>query len=136
MILETRRLTKSFGSVRAADSVDLPLNAGEAIGIIGPNGAGKSSLFNLITGDLKPDAGDVWLDGLNVTPDAPHVRCRAGIGRSYQIPRPFENLTVFENLLVGAVHGQRKRERDAVDGCADILERCHLMRRATRWQVR
>ena len=130
MILETRRLSKSFGSVRAADNVDLTLAAGEAIGIIGPNGAGKSSLFNLVTGDLKPDAGEVWLEGRNVTPDAPHVRCRAGIGRSYQIPRPFENLTVFENLLVGAVHGQRKRERDAVDGCADILERCHLMRRA------
>ena len=130
MILETRRLSKSFGSVRAADNVDLTLAAGEAIGIIGPNGAGKSSLFNLVTGDLKPDAGEVWLEGRNVTPDAPHVRCRAGIGRSYQIPRPFENLTVFENLLVGAVHGRRKRERDAVDGCADILERCHLMRRA------
>jgi branched-chain amino acid transport system ATP-binding protein len=130
MILETRRLSKSFGSVCAADGVDMALNAGEAVGIIGPNGAGKSSLFNLITGDLKPDAGEVWLDGRNVTSDAPYIRCRAGIGRSYQIPRPFENLTVFENLLVGAVHGQRKRERDAVDGCVAILERCHLMRRA------
>ncbi|MGZ5804701.1 MAG: ABC transporter ATP-binding protein [Xanthobacteraceae bacterium] len=130
MILETRRLTKSFGSVRAADQIDLTLAAGEAIGIIGPNGAGKSSLFNLITGDLRPDAGEIFLDGRNITPDAPHLRCRAGIGRSYQIPRPFENLTVFENLLVGAVHGQGKREREVVDACADIIERCHLMRRA------
>jgi len=130
MILETRRLSKSFGSVRAADGVDMALEAGEAIGIIGPNGAGKSSLFNLITGDLRPDAGEVWLNGRNVTRDTPHIRCRAGIGRSYQIPRPFENLTVFENLLVGAVHGQRKRERDAVDDCAAILDRCYLMRRA------
>ncbi|MGZ5854237.1 MAG: ABC transporter ATP-binding protein [Xanthobacteraceae bacterium] len=130
MILETRRLTKSFGSVRAADQIDLTLAAGEAIGLIGPNGAGKSSLFNLITGDLRPDAGEIFLDGRNITPDAPHLRCRAGIGRSYQIPRPFENLTVFENLLVGAVHGQGKREREVVDACADIIERCHLMRRA------
>ena len=87
-------------------------------------------MFNLITGDLRPDAGEIWLAGRNVTPDAPHLRCRAGIARSYQIPRPFENLTVFENLLVGAVHGQGKHERDVVDGCAEILERCHLMRRA------
>jgi branched-chain amino acid transport system ATP-binding protein len=116
--------------VRAADAVDLQLNAGEALGIIGPNGAGKSSLFNLITGDLRPDAGEIWLAERNITADAPHLRCRAGIARSYQIPRPFENLTVFENLLVGAVHGQGKHERDVVDGCADILARCHLMNRA------
>ena len=130
MILEARRVCKSFGSVRAADEVDLSLSAGEALGIIGPNGAGKSSLFNLITGDLRPDSGDIFLEGKNVTAQPPHLRCRAGIGRSYQIPRPFENLSVFENLLVGAVHGQGKRERDTVDACADILERCHLMRRA------
>ncbi|HVG52247.1 MAG TPA: ABC transporter ATP-binding protein [Xanthobacteraceae bacterium] len=130
MILETRRLSKSFGSVRAADNVDIALNAGEAVGIIGPNCAGKSSLFNLITGDIRPDSGEIWLEGKNVTKATPHLRCRAGIGRSYQIPRPFENLTVFENLLVGAVHGQGKREREAVAGCADIIERCHLTRRA------
>ena len=116
--------------MRAADEIDLALDAGEAVGIIGPNGAGKSSLFNLITGDLRPDAGEILLDGRDVTLEAPHLRCRAGIARSYQIPQPFENLTVFENLLVGAVHGQGRRERDVVDMCADIIERCHLMRRA------
>jgi branched-chain amino acid transport system ATP-binding protein len=130
MILEVRGLTKSFGSVRAADAVDMALDAGDAIGIIGPNGAGKSTLFNLITGDIRPDAGEIWLDGQNVTPNAAHLRCRAGIGRSYQIPRPFENLSVFENLLVGAVHGSGKLERDAVEPCAEIIERCHLTRRA------
>lgn len=130
MILETRRLSKSFGSVCAADALDLAFGAGEAVGIIGPNGAGKSTLFNLITGDVKPDSGAVALNGADITSSPPHLRCRAGIGRSYQIPKPFENLTVFENLLVGAVYGQGKREREAVDGCASILEQCHLMRRA------
>jgi branched-chain amino acid transport system ATP-binding protein len=70
------------------------------------------------------------LNGVSVTARPPHLRCRAGIGRSYQIPRPFENLTVFENLLVGAVYGRGQRERDIIEPCARILEQCHLMRRA------
>jgi len=129
-ILELTGLSKSFGSVRAADGVTLSLRTGEALGIIGPNGAGKSSLFNLITGDLRPDAGGIRLNGTDITRKPPYERCRAGIARSYQIPHPFENLTVFENLLVGAVYGQDKREQDVVDLCADVLERARLMHRA------
>jgi branched-chain amino acid transport system ATP-binding protein len=129
-ILEIAGLSKSFGSVRAADNVMLALRAGEALGIVGPNGAGKSSLFNLITGDLKPDAGEIRLNGADITKTTPHERCRAGIARSYQIPHPFENLTVFENLLVGAVYGDGKREEQAADFCADILDRTNLMHRA------
>jgi branched-chain amino acid transport system ATP-binding protein len=129
-ILEIGGLSKSFGSVRAADNIVLAVRGGEALGIIGPNGAGKSSLFNLITGDLKPDVGEIRLNGRDVTRSAPHERCRLGIARSYQIPHPFENLTVFENLLVGAAYGHDKREADVVDLCADILERTNLMHRA------
>jgi branched-chain amino acid transport system ATP-binding protein len=129
-ILEIGGLSKSFGSVRAADNIVLAVRGGEALGIIGPNGAGKSSLFNLITGDLKPDSGEIRLNGRDVTRSAPHERCRLGIARSYQIPHPFENLTVFENLLVGAAYGQDKREADVVDLCAVILERTNLMHRA------
>jgi branched-chain amino acid transport system ATP-binding protein len=129
-ILEIAGLSKSFGSVRAADNIVLAVRAGEALGIIGPNGAGKSSLFNLITGDLKADAGEIRLNGKDVTRRAPHERCRMGIARSYQIPHPFENLTVFENLLVGAAYGQDKRENDVTDLCADILERTNLLHRA------
>jgi branched-chain amino acid transport system ATP-binding protein len=129
-MLEIRRLRKTFGSVVVADGIDLSLKSGEALGIIGPNGAGKTTLFNLIAGGLEPDAGEIRLNGRDITAAKPHQRCIAGIGRSYQIPRPFENLTVFENLLVGAVYGGGMTERAAVAPCADILERLHLMPRA------
>lgn len=129
-VLEIAGLSKSFGSVRAADNVVLAVREGEALGIVGPNGAGKSSLFNLITGDLAPDAGEVRLNGRNVTRLSPHQRCKLGIARSYQIPHPFENLTVFENLLVGAAFGQDKQERDVADLCGRVLERTGLLHRA------
>jgi branched-chain amino acid transport system ATP-binding protein len=130
MLLELRGLRKSFGSVVAADDLSFAVEPGEALGIIGPNGAGKTTLFNLIAGGLAPDAGTIRLDGCDITHAPPHRRCIAGIGRSHQIPRPFENLTVFENLLVAAIHGQGKAERDAAELCGAILERCHLLARA------
>jgi branched-chain amino acid transport system ATP-binding protein len=130
VILETRGLNKAFGSVRAVENVDLLLQRGEALGIIGPNGAGKSTLFNLVTGDLKPDSGWIRLDRSNITDWAPYHRCRAGIARSYQIPHPFENLTVFENLLVGAVYAQGRREPEVIDYCGYVLERTQLVERA------
>ena len=101
--------------------------AGEAVGIIGPNGAGKSTLFNLIAGNLAADTGEVLLEGKDITRLKAHRRCAAGIGRSYQIPRPFENLTVFENLLVAAVHGRGRSVGDATDVCAGILEQTGLI---------
>jgi branched-chain amino acid transport system ATP-binding protein len=130
MLLDIKNLSKSFGSVVAADGIDLAVDAGEALGIIGPNGAGKSTLFNLITGDSSPGAGEIRIDGGDITTMPAHRRCRAGIARSYQIPHPFENLTVMENLLVGAVYGRGKREREVIDDCARILTRTHLMPRA------
>ena len=130
MLLEIKSLSKSFGSLRAADGIDLSVARGEALGIVGPNGAGKSTLFNLITGDLKPDSGSVRFHRADITTMTPFERCRRGIARSYQIPHPFENLTVFENLLVGAVYAQGRREHQIGDFCAEVLERTHLMGRA------
>jgi len=130
MLLELQGVSKSFGSVVVADKVDLSVQAGEALGIVGPNGAGKTSLFNLISGGISPDAGTVRLDGTDITRARPHHRCVAGIARSYQIPQPFENLTVFENLLVGAVYGRGKHERDVIDACGQILDLTHLLPRA------
>jgi branched-chain amino acid transport system ATP-binding protein len=125
-------LTKSFGSLKAVDGVQLEVAPGEALGIIGPNGAGKTTLFNLVTGLLKPDTGTVWFGGRNITHAPPRARCIAGIGRSFQIPHPFESLTVFENLLVAAIHGRRRREAQVIDACGEILERTGLIAFANR----
>ena len=132
MILKLDNLSRSFGSLKATDDVQLEVAAGEALGIIGPNGAGKSTLFDLITGLQKPDTGTIWFDGRDISQAAPRTRCIAGIGRSFQIPRPFESLTVFENLLVAAIHGQRKREADVVNSCGEILQRTALIPLADR----
>ncbi len=129
-MLTIRGLRKSFGSVVAADDIELSVARGEALGIIGPNGAGKTTLFNLIAGGLVADAGEIRLNGRDITRATPHQRCMAGIGRSHQIPRPFDHLTVFENLLVAAVHGGGLTERAAAAPCAEILERLHLIARA------
>jgi branched-chain amino acid transport system ATP-binding protein len=132
VILKLDNLSRSFGSLKAVDGVGLEVAAGEALGIIGPNGAGKSTLFNLITGLLRPDTGVIHFDGKDITQAPPRRRCIAGIGRSFQIPHPFENLTVFENLLVAAIHGRRQREADVVDACGDILQRTGLIAFANR----
>jgi branched-chain amino acid transport system ATP-binding protein len=132
MILTLDNLTRSFGSLKAVDGVELEVAAGEALGIIGPNGAGKTTLFNLITGLLKPDTGGIRFDGRDITQASPRTRCIAGIGRSFQIPHPFENLTVFENLLVAGIHGRRQREAQVVDACGEILERTGLIGFANR----
>lgn len=121
MLLRLSGVSKSFGAVVAADGVDLGVESGEALGIIGANGAGKSSLFNLITGVLKPDSGTVWFRGRDVTRAPVRDRCREGIGRSFQIPRPFETLTVFENLLVASQFGS-KAAPPSLSETARVLE--------------
>jgi branched-chain amino acid transport system ATP-binding protein len=132
MLLELTGLSKAFGSVVVADNIHLAVEEGAAIGIIGPNGAGKSSLFNLITGELAPDSGSIRLDGRDITNHPPDQRCIAGIGRSYQIPQPFETLTVFENLMVGAVYGNGLSESEASQRCGEVLSRTGLLDRANR----
>jgi len=132
VILKLENLSKSFDSITAIDAVDLEVTQGEALGVIGPNGAGKTTLFNLVTGLLRPDTGSVWFDGRDITHAPPRVRCIAGIGRSFQIPHPFESLTVFENLLVAAIHGRRQREAQVVDACGEILEQTGLIALANR----
>jgi branched-chain amino acid transport system ATP-binding protein len=129
-MLEIAGLRKSFGSIVAADNLDLAVAAKEAVGIIGPNGAGKTTLFNLIAGTLAPDGGTIRFDGRDITLASPQARCRAGIGRTHQIPQPFEKLTVFENLLVGAVHGRGLTEHAATQVCGEILERLDLLTHA------
>ncbi|HKE63943.1 MAG TPA: ABC transporter ATP-binding protein [Micromonosporaceae bacterium] len=117
-MLALDQVSKAFGRVRVADQLSLAVGDGEAVGIVGPNGAGKSSLFSIISGDLTPDAGDVMLGGQRVTRLGPAARCRLGIGRTYQVPRPFEHMSVYENVLVAAEQGGRSSERSALGAVA------------------
>ena len=131
-ILSLQGASKSFGALKVTDDVSFDLAPGEALGIIGPNGAGKSTLFNLITGNLRPDAGRVFLDGRDVTTETPMQRCSSGIGRSFQIPQPFDHLSVYENLLVAARFGGGLSASAAPDACMDILRRAGLAQVADR----
>jgi branched-chain amino acid transport system ATP-binding protein len=121
MMLEVRSVSKAFGMIVVASDIDLTLARGEALGIIGPNGAGKSTLFNLITGMLRPDRGSILLEGRDITGLPPEQRCRAGLGRSFQIPLPFEHLSVFENLSVAALFGGGMSQVEAVQVCGETL---------------
>ena len=127
--LETVGLRKSFGGVLVIDDLSISVDTGEALGIVGPNGAGKTTWFNLITGAVHQDSGHVIFLGKDITGLSRHERCRAGIGRTFQIPKPFSGMTVFENVLVGATHGRNMAERASYDHCIDILEMTGLHRK-------
>src|SRR3954469_5315969 len=108
-LLQVGDVGKRFGALRVVDHFTFDVAEGEALGIVGPNGAGKTTLLNLVAGDLRPDSGTIALAGEDITGLPAHVRCPRGIGRTAQIPRPFEGLTVFENVLVGSTFGRRGR---------------------------
>ena len=129
-ILSLNSVSKCFGALKVTDNVSFDVPQGQALGIIGPNGAGKSTLFNLITGNLRPDQGGIHFENRDVTRVSAMERCLTGIGRSFQIPQPFEKLTVYENLLVAATHGRNLSEAAVRDDCADVLERTALITRA------
>jgi branched-chain amino acid transport system ATP-binding protein len=123
-------VSKSFGALKVTDDVSFSVPKGQALGIIGPNGAGKSTLFNLITGNIAPDAGTIRMDQTDVTRLPAMARVRMGIGRSFQIPQPFEGLTVFENLAVAACFGRGMPETAVTDDCIAILDATQLVHRA------
>jgi len=122
VLLQLDGVSKSYCALKAVDGVSLTVDDGEALAVIGPNGAGKSTMFNLITGDVAPNAGRVMFGGADMTAMPPHARSRLGIGRSYQIPHPFANMTVFENLLVGAIFGGGVSERESYQRCSEVLK--------------
>ncbi len=133
VLLSFENVSKSFGALRVTDDLSFEVQKGEALGVLGPNGAGKTTVFNLITGGLAPDAGRIRFDGQDIVRLSPHRRCRAGIGRSYQVALPFEGMTVFENLLVGAMFGAGKRSAsEANSRCVDLLDRTGLLGKANR----
>jgi branched-chain amino acid transport system ATP-binding protein len=103
-LLELKGVNKSFGGLRAVSQVSFELNGGEILGIIGPNGAGKTTLFNVITGFLKPDSGEVWFNGEKTVGLKPHQVCKKGMVRTFQLVKPFIELTVLENVVVAALN--------------------------------
>ena len=104
MLLEVRGLSKRFGGLQAVQDVSFHVGEAEVVGMIGPNGAGKTTVFNLISGVLRPDAGQVLLQGEDITGRAAHVVCRKGIGRTFQLTRPFARLSVRQTVTIGALH--------------------------------
>jgi branched-chain amino acid transport system ATP-binding protein len=131
-LLELDHVSKRFGEVTVVDDLSLGVEGGDALGIVGPNGAGKTSLFGVISGDLFPDRGEVRFDGRAVTWLDAAIRCRLGIGRTYQVPRPFESMTVFENLLVAAQQGASARGPASYASAASVMERTGLGQDANR----
>lgn len=131
-LLQLDGVSKRFGNVVVADSLSLAVGAGEVVGMVGPNGAGKSSLFSIISGDLSPNAGDVRFDDRSVTRLDPAARSKLGIARTYQVPRSFEHMSVFENVLVAVHRGAGLRGAEAHRFASEVLDQTNLRADANR----
>lgn len=121
-VLAVEDVARAFGGIRAVDGVTFSVDKAEIVGIIGPNGSGKSTLFNLLTGAIKPDAGTITLFDRNITKLAPYKIARAGLGRTFQIPALFVNMTVRENLWTSAVQFDWNNARNDADAVLEKLE--------------
>ena len=126
-ILSVEDLTISFGNNTVLNGLSFSVCENEVLGIIGPNGAGKTVLLNILTGILNPDSGRIVYKGDDITKLNIVERTRLGIGRTFQVPRSFEGMSVYENILVGGVYGKLISEKDAGEKADDILERIGLM---------
>jgi branched-chain amino acid transport system ATP-binding protein len=124
-VLEVDSVRKQFGGLVALEDVSFDVSRGEVLGLIGPNGAGKTTLFNVVNGFLDPDAGSVTLDGQDVTDADPHERAESGMARTFQLLNPFEEMTVLENVMVGAFQATRSRST-AEETARDILDQVNL----------
>ncbi len=131
-LLEGRGIVKRYGELVVLDGVDVRIGEGDAVGVVGPNGAGKTTLLGVLAGSVPATAGTVRLRGDDVTRLGPDARCRRGIGRAHQVPRPFGGMTVFENTFVGASAGARLRGRAAYARVIEVLELCGLAELANR----
>ena len=128
-LLTTRGLDRRFGGVHAVRAVDLDVSPGEVVGLFGPNGAGKTTLFNLIAGSFPPNSGQVILQGKDITGLPAWRRARLGIGRTFQVTRPFRDLTTIENLLTGVPRKGSTRSHDT-DLAHTLLAKVGLADRA------
>ena len=123
-IIATEALTKRFGGFTAVDNVSFKVDEGEIVGLIGPNGSGKSTIFNMISGALRPTSGSVLFKGQEIGGNLPNKICHMGIGRTFQIPRPIKRLSILENVVVAAYFGQNGRvsQASSFDAAKDALE--------------
>ena len=128
-VLKVDDLSKSYGPIVVVDHLSFEVAKGECLGIIGPNGAGKTSLFNVIDGGVRPNGGKISLLGENVTRLPRHKRARKGIARAYQVPQPFPDLSVFENVLVAATFAGGYSGNEANKRAAEVIERVGLAER-------
>ena len=131
-VLAAVDVRKRFGALAVLEGVNLALKQGEAVGIVGPNGAGKTTLLNVLSGSLAPDTGSIVFRNRDVTSKGAAERCKLGIARTHQVPRPFAGMTVFENVLVGATAGGRRRGAEAYDLCLHVLDQTALTPLANR----
>ena len=131
-LLEASGIAQRFGALVVLDGVDFALGSAESVGVVGPNGAGKTTLLNILAGSQRPTSGRIRYQGADVTGVRADRRCRMGIGRTHQIPRPFVGMTVFENVLVGAMLGAGRRSAGAYERTVDVLETCGLVDVANR----
>lgn len=121
-VLEVRKISKSFGGLRALSNVDFSLAERQIVGLIGPNGAGKSTIFNIITSIYKPDSGEIFYKGKKITNKKPDQICKMGISRTYQLVRTFLSMTALNNVLVGAIFGRNLRGAKAREAAIESLE--------------
>ncbi|MGE4125444.1 MAG: ABC transporter ATP-binding protein [Pusillimonas sp.] len=129
-LLALHAVSKRYGALQVTDNITMTVEAGQTLGILGPNGAGKTTLFNLISGDVRVDSGRVEFDGRDITTRPSHQRCHMGIGRSYQVPQPFGNMSVFENLVTAACFGGGLPEREAWTVAWEVLDQTGLLAHA------
>jgi branched-chain amino acid transport system ATP-binding protein len=125
MLLEAQGVSRAFGGFTALAGANLHVDAGEIVGLIGPNGAGKSTFFNCIAGDLAPTAGRIVFDGVDVTRLPAEQHARLGIGRTFQVPATFEDMTILENVMVGAFLRHPHRA-DAIAKATEVLRLTEL----------
>jgi branched-chain amino acid transport system ATP-binding protein len=124
-LLQINNLSKKFGGLTVTKNLTISVDHGQIYGVIGPNGAGKSTLFNQISGYIKPDSGSIVYNGKDITGKPPHVLCREGIGRTFQIVKPFGNKSVLYNVAVGAFARTNNR-KEALEEAEKVVERVGL----------
>jgi branched-chain amino acid transport system ATP-binding protein len=125
-LLEVKNLTKRFGGLTAVDQVSFEVPRGRILGVIGPNGSGKTTLFANVSGFQTPDEGEVWFEGQKITGIKPSVLCSLGVARTFQIVQPFAGLSVYDNVVTGALRGGRTGLSEAKHKASEVIALCGL----------